>query len=139
MSYRFLVIFVAIFGMGCDSTRLTTRMSLSNRITRAIKYKFKDSPVPRVMDCFDRFCMGVEWDQRLGDGKSEHNRVKANCFVEGLTQATFHDKNNGKFPWALKLEQSGHIVAEELKAFLTSGDERWAGPRFVGTHYGENK
>jgi hypothetical protein len=83
--------------------------------------------------------MGVEWDERLGDGKSEHNRVKANCFVEGLTQATFHDKNNGKFPWASKLEQSGHVVAEELKAFLTSGDERWAGPRFVGTHYGENK
>jgi hypothetical protein len=127
----------------CDGYR-SLRMSLSNRISKAVQYKFRDAPVSRVTDCFDRFCQGTELDIMRGDGKSDHNRQKANCYVDGLTTATFHDKNNGKFPWASKLEESGRIVADELKSFLESEaekkngqPEKWAGPRFVGEHYGK--
>jgi aspartyl/asparaginyl beta-hydroxylase (cupin superfamily) len=121
-------------------------MRLADRIMNAVNQKFKDrTAVARVIDCFDRFNAGEELDIMLGDGQSDHNRQKANCFVKGLTTATFHDINNGKFEWTKRLEENAQIIQDELKQFLNrdasgaeaeSSTSRWLGPRFVQENFG---
>ena len=121
-------------------------MRLADRIMNAVNLKFTDrTAVARVIDCFDRFNAGEEIDTMLGDGKSDHNRQKSNCYVTGLTTTTFHDLNNGKFEWAKQLEADAHIIQDELKQFLNrdalgteadSSTVKWIGPRFVIEDFG---
>lgn len=129
-------------------------LTLTSRILNGVKIKFPDSS-KRVVDCFERFSRGEEIDVLMGDGKSAHNRQRANCYVTGLTTLPFHDITNGKFQWALDLERDGAMeIAKELNAFLTKtsdnnnnnnnnvngktsdNESKWLGPRFVGQHYG---
>lgn len=133
-------------GYRVSASRLLVRMSLTDRISNAVKHKFPEESVGRVLDCFNRFSVGTELDHMMGDGKDDHNRQRANCYVDGLTTAPFHDVSNGKFDWALRLEEKSAIVAEELKTFLkkdSKGREKeegkWLGPRFTGEHYGKRE
>jgi Aspartyl/Asparaginyl beta-hydroxylase len=118
------------------------KMSLADKITAAVKLKFPEPSVTRVLECFERFNRGEELDVRLGDGNDDHNRQKANCYVTGLSEGPFFDVNNGKFRWLEKLQENAHIVQDEVREFLKNEREHkieselWKGPRFVGTHYG---
>lgn len=119
----------------------STSMSLTDRIINCLHIKYPHNN-DRVLTCFQKFSKGEELDVFLGDSNDQHNRQKANCYVNGLTTKPFHDINNGKFPWALELESHSHIVMKELENFLLSQrkkgseEERWLGPRFQGNHYG---
>ena len=143
------VVFVSCCFIGWDfvvkALRLIPQMrSLAERITTGVRLKFPEpSSTVRVIECFERFNRGEMLDVMLGDGVSDHNRQKANCFVTGLTTETFHNVYGGKFEWAQRLEENAPVIQEELKKFLqkdSNGDEaessRWLGPRFVGQHYG---
>ena len=94
---------------------------ISSRILNGLRKKFPIEQSARVVDCFDRFVQvllllimfnqllcytiifsyieGKDLDVYLGDGKSEHNRQVANCYVEDLSLLPFHDVYSGRFEW----------------------------------------
>eukprot|EP01036_Dinobryon_divergens_P030343 gene30343-39572_t len=73
--------------------------SVSSRILNGLQKKFPPAETFRVIDCFTRFIQGKDFDVVLGDGKSEHNRQVANCYVEGLASKPFYDIYSGQFEW----------------------------------------
>jgi len=114
---------------------------LSERIVRNIKVMFPTTS-SRVLDCFNKFTLGEEYDVLLGDKSDPHNRQRCNCYVNGLTTSSFHDVDSERFRWAKALEEFDNYktIYDELKAFVLENDEKWNGPRFVQpaatAHYG---
>lgn len=119
----------------------SSQQSLSNRIIRNIKLMFPSSG-SRVLECFEKFTAGEEYDVLFGDKMDPHDRQRCNCYVKGLTTASFHDTSSNNFRWvkALEEESNYNVIYDELKAFVLENDEKWNGPRFIQpvatAHYG---
>ena len=92
------------------------KMGLAERIRSSVITNFKENDVARVIHCWDNFISGKKLDRYLDSSKSAHQL--ADCFVDGLTPATFFDHTDkSMFPWVPTLETNHHIILEELVAY----------------------
>eukprot|EP01041_Mallomonas_annulata_P016980 gene16980-35210_t len=93
--------------------KLTTTMSLGDRIRTAVINKFEVSDVNRVIKCWDEFSAGNKLSRYLD--AEEKVLQTADCYVDGLQTTSFYDLN--LFPWIQGLENNYKSILDELVSY----------------------
>lgn len=114
--------------------------SLTQRIENAVKQKFADEDVSRVLRCWRNFAENKRHQQYL----DEEQRVLqiADCYIDNLQAESFHDTS--KYKWVDGLEKHYRSILDELQCYennrkTISSDAmgQWLGPRDEeGSSYG---